>query len=783
MIASPAQPVRRGRRLEFRGVVQGVGFRPWLFRLASSLGVDGRVRNDAQGVTVEAFGTAEQLDELVARARREAPAAAVIDALEVHEIPPDSSSGFRIVPSPERGAATADREALRVSIPPDLATCAACLAEILDPQDRRFRYPFTNCTLCGPRFTIARDVPYDRPHTTMASFRMCPACEREYTTPSDRRFHAQPNACPECGPRLSLLDADGAPLSGDPLAVAAAALREGLVVAVKGLGGFHLACDATNAGAVSRLRARKRREEKPLAVMVVDLLAAASLAVLSDEERDLLGSVERPIVIVRGRPGGPLAAEVSKGSPTVGLMLAYTPLHHLVLREAGRPLVMTSGNLSDEPIVTEDADAVTRLHGIADRFLVHDRAIDARADDSVARVIAGRSVVLRRARGHVPRGIAVHRPFQQPVLAVGAHLKNTFAIGVGDGVVLGPHVGDLETLEAYGALEDMVARMERFLSVRPAVVACDRHPEYLSTRYARERAEALGARLVEVQHHHAHVAAAMAENALDGPVLGLAWDGTGLGDDGTAWGGELLLATYTGYERLATFRPVALAGGDRAMREPWRVALAMLDDAFDRSPPLDRLPVLAARTPAEIRVVRQMIAGGVNAPLAHGVGRVFDALGALVLGQGVARFEAQVAMALEWTADAAEHPPPYPFTLDLASRPWQVDLRPLVRAVIADLLAGQAGPLIAGRFHDTLGRIAGELVTEAVRRHGRLPVVLSGGCFQNARLVESCLARLAAAGVEVFTHHRVPPGDGGLALGQAVIAAAVVRERGVESCV
>jgi hydrogenase maturation protein HypF len=759
-------------RVVFRGTVQGVGFRPWIYRLATSLGLDGHVHNDAQGVTVEAFGPPAALDRFVARARVEAPPAASIEALDAAFIPAQQAADFHIDPTPAR-----EPESLRVSIPPDLGICPDCLAEILDPRDRRYRYPFTNCTLCGPRFTIARDIPYDRPNTTMASFRMCPDCEREYQSPEDRRFHAQPNVCPRCGPKLTLLDEHGAPIEHtDPLAGAAEVLAAGLVVAVKGLGGFHLACDATAPAAVARLRARKHREEKPLAVMVVDLAAADALAILSDEERRLLASPERPIVIARRRPETPLAPEVSPDRPSVGLMLAYTPLHHLLLRDAGRPLVMTSGNLSDEPIATGNEEAVARLAGIADRFLVHDRAIDARADDSVARVIAGRPAILRRARGHVPRGIAVHRPFARTVLAAGAHLKNTFAVGAGDAVMLGPHVGDLETIETYAALESMAARMERFLSVRPEAIACDLHPGYLSTRYARERAAALGAPLVAVQHHHAHVAACMAEHGLDGPVLGLAWDGTGLGTDGAAWGGELLLATFDRHERLATFRPVALAGGDLAVREPWRVALALADEAFDGAPPIDRLPVLAARTPTEIGVVRRMIQASVNAPPAHGVGRFFDAVGALALGRGVARHEGQIAVALEWAADAGEAEP-YPFALDLAASPWQIDLRPLIRAVVGDLLEGRAPAHVAARFHEALAAAAAAIVAEAVRRHGRMPVVLSGGCFQNARLVASCLRRLAALGLDVHRPERVPAGDGGLALGQALIADAVLRRR------
>lgn len=758
----------RGMRCEFRGVVQGVGFRPWIYRLATSLSLDGEVWNDAEGVKVEVFGAPGDLECFLTRARTEAPAAAVIDALTAREIPvpPGLPRGFRIVPSDAR-----EPESLRVSIPPDLGTCPPCLSEIFDPDDRRYRYPFTNCTLCGPRFTITRDVPYDRPATTMARFRMCEACEREYRDPGDRRFHAQPNACPRCGPKLTLLGAGGDPLAAeDALTAAAAALREGLIVAVKGLGGFHLACDATSPEVVQRLRAQKHREGKPLAVMIANLDEAGRLALLSEEERQLLASVERPIVIVRRRPDAALAPGISPDSPSVGLLLAYTPLHHLLLHEAARPLVMTSGNQRDEPIALDNDEAVRRLAGIADRFLVHDRDIDARADDSVARIIDGRPALLRRARGHVPRAIAVHRSFARPVLAVGAHQKNTFALGAGDAVMLGPHVGDLETLPAYEALESMIARMERFLSIRPEIVAADLHPEYLSTRYARDRALALGIELVTVQHHHAHVAAVMAEHALSGPVLGFAWDGTGLGTDGESWGSELLLASFEGFERLATLRPMALAGGDRAVQDPFRVALAVVDDAFDGSPPLDRIAVLASRPDREVTLLRRMIALGLHAPHVHGMGRLFDAVGALALGRASARHEAELATAVEWAADPGPEEA-YPFSLDLTLTPWQIDHRPLVRALVADVIAGVSPGRVSARFHEALAAIAATLVREATRRHGARPVVLSGGCFQNARLVSSCLRALAPLGVSVHRAEKVPSGDGGLALGQALIAA------------
>jgi hydrogenase maturation protein HypF len=758
-----------GRRILVTGTVQGVGFRPFVWRAAHAEGIRGRVWNDASGVTIEAFGPAAALDAFEARLRAEAPPAAAVEAVRAERIDPAAADGFEIV---ESGAAP-ERRAV---IPPDLATCDACLAEVRDPADRRHGYAFTNCTGCGPRFTIALDVPYDRPATTMARFRMCPACAREYADPADRRFHAQPNACAACGPRLQVLDAAGAPVAcADPVDHVAAALRAGRIAAVKGVGGWHLACDATAPEAVRTLRERKRREEKPLAVMVPDLAAARRLADLGAPEEALLASVERPIVLARRRPDAALAPEIAPDSPLVGLLLPYAPLHHLLLAAAARPLVMTSGNLSEEPIAFDDADALRRLAPLVDLFLAHDRPIASRCDDSVARVVAGHPVVLRRARGWVPRPVRTARRFARPVLAVGAQLKNAFCLARGREATLGPHVGDLDHLETYAALEAAVARLERFLDLRPEVVACDLHPEYLSTRYARERAAALGAPLVPVQHHHAHVASAMAEHGLEGPVLGLAWDGTGLGTDGAAWGGELLLAERGRFERLATFRPVPLAGGDRAIREPWRIALAALLDAFDGDPPLDALPLFARVPRAQVEIVRRMLAAGVNAPPAHGAGRAFDAAGAIALARPVSRYEGQVAVALDNAA--AGDAEPYPFDVDEGAPVAALDLRPLWRALARDAAEGRPAALASARFHAAFARAGADLLRRARARHGDLPVVLTGGCFQNGRLVEGILREVNGR-FAVYLHGQVPPGDGGVALGQAVVADALQRAAG-----
>lgn len=758
-----------GRRIEVRGTVQGVGFRPWVYRVACEEGVSGRVLNHPRGVTIEAFGSPTVLEAFLRRLEREHPPAAEVREVRAEAIPAETALGFEIAQSTGAG------ERL-VSIPADLATCLECLREIGDPADRRYLYPFTNCTHCGPRYTIANDVPYDRAATTMAAFAMCPSCRSEYEDPGDRRFHAQPNACPACGPRLRLVGGlEPAPSPpGDALGQAAAALRRGLVLAVKGLGGYHLACDASASPAVRRLRERKQRDEKPFAVMVKDLAAARRIAFVGVEEEALLDGVERPIVLLQRLPGAPLADEVAPGNPLVGVLLAYTPLHHLLLEAFGGPLVMTSGNLSEEPMAVRDDEALARLSGIADLFLAHDREIENRCDDSVARVIGGAPTLLRRSRGHVPRAIPLAVPVARPVLACGAQLKNTFCLAAGDSAWLGPHIGDLDNLEACRAFEEQVDRLQRFLGVRPELIAHDLHPDYFTTGYAGRRPEAVK---VAVQHHHAHVASLAAELGLQGPVLGLAWDGTGYGTDGSAWGGELLRVEGARCERLATLRPVRLAGSDEAIRQVWRIALAVLDDAFDGAPPLERLELFDRVADRDISVVRQMIARGLRSPLAHGAGRWFDALGALGLARPRASYEGQVA--LEWNLAAEQAGPagaavaPYPLELVAAAGLTQVDLRALVRAAALELAGGAAPGFVSARFHETMAEAAAQMVRRAAPAEAGLPVLLTGGCFQNARLVEAVLRRLADR--RVLRHRLVPPGDGGVALGQALVADALGR--------
>ncbi len=754
-----------GRRIRIQGTVQGVGFRPWVYRIARSAGVTGRVCNDSAGVTIEAFGDVEALDRF-ADALKFPPPAARILACHSTAIAAEAALAFEIVPS----EAAAER---RVSIPPDLATCPDCVREIFDPGDRRFRYAFTNCTNCGPRFTIARDVPYDRATTTMAAFAMCPACRREYDDVGDRRFHAQPNACPVCGPQLTLHNADGDPLAPlDVVADAAAALRGGRIVAVKGIGGFHLACDATSEEAVRRLRARKHRDAKPLAVMVRTIEDAEMIGVVGAAERALLTSAERPIVLVpkRGDGGRSLAASVAPANRYVGVMLAYSPLHHLLLADAGVPLVMTSGNLTDEPIAFRNAEALLRLRGIADLFVLHDREIETRCDDSVAAVVAGAPAVIRRSRGYVPRAVALARRVARPVLACGALLKNTFCIAATDQAWFGPHIGDLDNIESFESYRQAVARMERFLDVRPQVIAYDMHPDYLSTRYALRRAETVK---VAVQHHHAHVVSAMTEHGVDGPAIGLAYDGTGYGTDGTMWGGEILVASAAAFRRAATFRPLRLVGNDRAIREPWRLALALAVDAFDGEIPGSVRRMLAAVDPRELAFVEQLIARDFPAARGRGVGRYFDAFGALFLGRRHASFEGQIALEWNQTADPHER---RTYAFDIADGPEcvEIDLRPALRDAVADHERGESVATIAAMFHNTIAEATATIVRQVVARHGALPIVASGGCFQNARLAEEVMARLAPEH-ELLLPHDVPAGDGGLALGQAVIADALTQ--------
>jgi len=708
-------------RLRVRGVVQGVGFRPFVHRLAHRHGLSGFVLNDADGVVVEAEGEPGALAAFVSAITAEAPPLARVAGIDVAACAPRFEPGFAIVLSEGGGLA---RTTL---VAPDAATCRDCLRELFEPVDRRYRYPFVNCTNCGPRFTIVTSVPYDRARTTMAGFPLCAACRREYEDPGDRRFHAEPIACPDCGPRLTM-----------PLEEAVGLLLAGRILAVKGLGGYHLACNATDEQAVTRLRARKLRDEKPLAVMTT---APHVLANLAAGEEALLQGVACPIVLVRRRADAPLAPSVAGGSPWLGLMLPYTPLHHLLCHDVGMPLVMTSGNRSDEPIAIDDDDSRRRLGEIADAFLSHDRPIHRRCEDSVVRA----SFPIRRSRGHAPGPLPLPVPAPVPVVAVGAELKSTFCVVRRGEAFLSPHLGDLDSEAAYFAFDTDLALYLGMLGVKPAAVACDLHPEYLSTKWAHEQ----GLPLIEVQHHHAHAAACLAEHGRVEEVLAVVLDGTGLGADGTLWGGEVLRCDLMSFERLAHLAAVPLPGGEAAIREPWRMAASYLE-AAGRPVPFERWPL-----------VRESLK--VNAPLSSGAGRLFDAVAALLGVRELVTYEGQAAIELEQLAGDVDSPP-YPARV-LEGAIVGADL---IAAAHDDLLGGRSRQEIAAAFHEGMAAAFAAVCAEAEPR----TVVLSGGSFQNLRLLASLRRRLEAHGIEVLSHRAVPPNDGGVSYGQAAVAAA-----------
>jgi hydrogenase maturation protein HypF len=775
---------RRRVRLEISGAVQGVGFRPFVYRLAQELGASGWIANDARGVVLEAEGDAAMLLRLLSRVRSGAPRQARLHAIREEWLEPTGSERFEIVASEGAGTRAA-------FVLPDIAACAPCLREVRSRDDRRHGYAFTNCTDCGPRFSIITALPYDRPGTTMAGFRMCRACRAEYDDPADRRFHAQPNACPECGPRLSLLHADGSTAvpAGDDAAVldaAAAALNDGRIVAVKGLGGYQLMADAGNDGVVERLRRRKGRPSRPLAVMVADIETARGLCRIDATEAELLQSSEAPIVILRRR-GRALASGIAPGNPTLGLMLPATPLHHLLLRKAGVPLVATSGNRSEEPICTTEVDALERLGAIADLFLVHDRPIQRHVDDSVAWVAAGAPRLFRRARGYAPLPVTLPWP-APPTLAVGAHLKNTVAVASGDFVFLSQHIGDLTAPEARRAFEAVIGDLLGFYGIAPALIAHDLHPDYASTAWAVAHAERYGAELVPVQHHHAHLASCLAGNGVTGTALGVVWDGAGYGADGTIWGGEFLCGDAGSYRRAAHLLPFRLPGGDAAVADPRRVAVALLDQARETSADMPDLPPFRSLPPASVRVFRQLVAdASPHAPVTSSAGRLFDGIAALLGLKETVSFEGEAAMALEHVAAAGERGA-YPVELGTAAPPLPADApgtagrgativldwRPLVRAVAEDLAAGVAVSTIAARVHNGLAAAIVGVAQEA----GESRVALSGGCFQNRLLLERAASGLRRAGFEVLLHGEVPPNDGGISLGQVAVATARLTRAG-----
>jgi hydrogenase maturation protein HypF len=753
--AVPVGTVRR--RLRIEGVVQGVGFRPFAYGVATDLGLAGFVANDERGVVMEVEGTEAGLSTLVDRLVRQAPPNAVVARIRPEALPPSGETRFSIATSRTTGA----RHAL---VAPDVATCEACLRELFDPADRRHRHPFITCNACGPRFTIVRDVPYDRPATSMAPFAPCAACRREYDDPADRRFHAQAIACPACGPRLRLLDGDGRVREGDPVAGAVALLAAGAVVAVKGIGGYHLAVAASDAPAVARLRRRKRREAKPFAVMAADLDVARRLGRVDAAAAALLASPARPIVLVERRADAGIAAEVAPGSGLVGLLLPYTPLHHLLCRAVGAPIVLTSGNVSDEPIAIDDAEALARLRGIADAFLVHDRAIQVRADDSVVRPLRAGATTLRRSRGAAPQPLRLPVAARRPILACGAGLKSTFCLAAGELAFVSPHVGDLDGAATLRAFRDGIEHHRRLFGIDPEVVVHDLHPDYPSTRHARSLS---GVELLAVQHHHAHVAACLAEHGERGPAIGIAFDGLGYGSDGTLWGGEVFVGEPGGFRRAAHLSVIAMPGGTAAIRQPWRMAAAYLAALGEEAP--EDLP-LWRRHRREWAPVLSAVRAGVNAPRTSSVGRLFDAVAALCGAGDACSYEGQAAMALEQLADASEDGA---YDAGVGGEPVEIRAGDLVAAVVDDLRAGVDPRVVAVRFHRGVSA-AVERVCRLLRdRTGLALVALGGGVFQNALLVDDTVGRLERAAFRVLVPSVIPPNDGGISFGQAAIAARV----------
>ena len=777
------------RHIDFSGIVQGVGFRPYIYRLATEYRLAGTIHNTSSGVTVEVEGPCDSVEGFLARIPQNAPPLARITAASICDVPCIGEREFRII-------ATGKEETVRTLISPDVATCDDCLRELLDPSDRRYRYSFINCTNCGPRFTITRSIPYDRPSTSMAVFPMCPSCHAEYDDPLNRRFHAQPNACWECGPKLRVLDNTGTQIeSVDPIGYAISALNAGRIVALKGLGGFHLAADATNAAAITSLRERKQRMEKPFAIMVPNVSRAEELCEVNLAEADALLSIQRPIVLLRRKDSCPIPDQVAPFNRELGIFLPYTPLHHLLFAEGGfSALVMTSGNMSEEPIAIHNDEARTRLSSLSDCFLLHNREILLRCDDSVVRVprdphagasrprvpsapftrttrtVPGPQVEkiqqLRRSRGFVPIPVFLHR--QTPsVLAVGGELKNTICMTKGNQAFLSQHIGDLENVESYNFFEEALTHLRTILEIEPSVIAYDLHPDYFSTKWALQQA---AVKRVGVQHHHAHIASCMAENHLDGEVIGIALDGTGFGTDGNIWGGEVLIANYRSFERAAHFEYVPMPGGAAAIREPWRMAVSYLAHHMGRDFLRLKLPVLDGISSAQIELILQMAERNVNSPLTSSCGRLFDAVAALVGIRRMVNYEAQAAIELEMVIPNSLTDEGYPFELLRENDAYIIGTRPLFTSVLRDLGDQLSAGVISARFHNGLVRLLVE-TAHILRDRSHLDhVCLSGGTFNNAYLAERLRERLLADRFRVFTQHEVPCGDGGLSLGQAMVA-------------
>lgn len=750
-------------KIIIKGAVQGVGFRPFVFNLASSLELKGWVLNSSAGVFIEAEGEESVLQQFILRIEKDKPPLSFIQSFEHSILDAKGFTGFKILHSDDKGSKSA-------LILPDIAVCGKCLDEIFNPNNRRYLYPFTNCTNCGPRYSIIKTLPYDRCNTTMSVFEMCCDCRAEYENPKDRRFHAQPNACPICGPKLELYDKNGKVISSQHEAMLETinAIKAGKIAAIKGIGGFHLVCDAGNNRAVMELRKRKHREEKPLALMFPDIEMIKSACEVSELEERLLLSPESPIVLLKRKNNSDklTADSIASGNPNLAIMLPYTPLHHILMRELKFPVVATSGNISDEPICIDNDEAFGRLNDIADLFLVHNRPIRRHVDDSIVRIIAGREMLVRRARGYAPLPIHLNESIPE-IIAAGAHLKNTAAISKDDNIFVSQHIGDLETAEAYNAFENVIADISKIYAVKSDVIACDMHPDYLSTAYANNS----GLSVMPVQHHYAHIKSCMTENEIDGPALGISWDGTGFGTDGTIWGGEFFKIHEDGYERFAHLMPFRLPGGDKAIKEVWRVKAGLLyeifgDEAFERHKYL-----FEGIEDEKFNTVKQMLVKNINSPCTSSAGRLFDAVSSIIGVTDYANYEGQAAMMLEFAADENLCGSFYDFDLTRMDNKYIIDWSLMIQSILEDLKK-QSKAFISAKFHNTLVKI----ITTTAQLSEEEKVVLSGGCFQNKYLLEKSISWLTHNGFKVYWHQRVPSNDGGISLGQLAAAARILKK-------
>ncbi len=753
--------MRKRMQISARGLVQGVGFRPFIYNLATKFSLRGFVQNDTEGVLIDVEGSNKSIKEFLACLTKSPPPQAIIEDIHYTTLPSKGYKDFTIEESVVK-----DSKDVMISI--DLATCADCLKELFDTSDRRYRYPFTNCTNCGPRFTIVKDIPYDRIKTTMSCFNMCPDCSEEYHDPTNRRFHAQPNACPVCGPELTLLNNDGLEIqTNDTISTVCDFLNEGKIVAVKGLGGYHLACNAMNNEAVSTLRKRKYREDKPLAVMMEAIETVRQFCHVNAKEEALLLSVRRPIVLLRKRSGCAIASVVAPGNKYLGVMLHYTPLHHLIIVESGLSLVMTSGNISDEPIAYNDKEAYVRLKGIADYFLVHNREIFMRCDDPVTRVNEDGEMIIRRSRGYAPYPLRLQYTFARPILACGAFLKNTFCLARGDHAFLSHHIGDLDNAETMRSFETAIEHYKRLFYIEPEVIAYDLHPEYLSTRYAIAQDERF--LKICVQHHHAHIASCMAENGINHKVIGVAFDGLGYGDDGNLWGGEFFIADLSGHERVGHLDYVPMPGGEQAIKEPWRMAVSYLYHVYGDDMPLPESDYMKRLVPEKLGILLKMLSQHINSPLTSSMGRLFDGVASIIDLRHTINYEGQAAVELELIADE-QTTGCYPFDIDVTSEGFIIRWQQIIKHIMEDVKCKTPSPVISARFHNTIVEMVFRVCTMLRDNKGLNEVVLSGGVFQNNFLSRRLQEKLVLQGFKVYSHHKVPCNDGGISLGQAVIA-------------